>query len=179
MSRRLLGTPGNVRTGGHLQREPVAVIKEHIVNIGQFRVFPPERMDTEFPWSIWAVGWLGIFKAFLWLAYEPVQPESVLRILGTKFLLSTIPLVVCAIGVWNRRKWAVWGLIAIAAANLIFFIVNPQTLNAVLVESEVRLYSIILSFITLLCNGPLGDVFILCAAPNMLKHTKAQSGPLG
>ena len=133
-------------------------------------------MYKEFPWPIWAIGWLAIFKAFLWLAYEPVQAESVLRLLGGKFLLSTIPLVICAIGIWNLRRWAVWGLITIAAAGLIFFIVNPQTLDGVLVVSEVRIYSIILSFITLLCNGPLGDFFILCAAPSMLKHTKTQPG---
>jgi hypothetical protein len=129
-------------------------------------------MDPEYPWMIWAAGWLALFKAFLWLAYEPVQAESVLKLLGTKFLLNTIPLIILAIGVWNLRKWAAWGLIAISIANLIFFIVNPQTLNAVLVVSEVRIYSIILSVITLFCNGPLGDIFILCAAPSMLKHTK-------
>ena len=129
-------------------------------------------MDPKYPWAIWAVGWLAIFKAFLWLAYEPVQAESVLRLLGAKFSLNTIPLVILAIGVWNLRKWAVWGLIALSVANLIFFIVNPQTLNAVLVVSEVRIYSIILSILTLLCNGPLGDILILCAAPNMLKHLK-------
>jgi hypothetical protein len=131
-------------------------------------------MDGEFPWTIWAVGWLAFFKAFLWLAYEPVQAESVLRLLGGKFLLNVIPLAICAVGLWNLRKWAVWGLIAIAAANLVFFMANPQTLNAVLVTSEVRIYSVILSFITLLCNGPLGDFFILCAAPNMLKHAKSR-----
>lgn len=140
--------------------------------MSQVKVFPSERMNPEYPWTIWAVGWLAIFKAFLWLAYEPVQDESVLRLLGTKFLLNTIPLVILAIGVWNLKKWAVWGLIALSVANLIFFIVNPQTLNAVLVVSEVRIYSIILSFLTLLCNGPLGDIFILCAAASMLKHVK-------
>ena len=142
------------------------------MSISHFRVFPSERMDPKYPWTIWAAGWLALFKAFLWLAYEPVQAESVLRLLGTKFLLNSIPLVILAIGVWNLRKWAAWGLIAISVANLIFFIVNPQTLNAVLVVSEVRIYSIILSVITLFCNGPLGDIFILCAAPSMLKHTK-------
>ena len=140
--------------------------------MSQIKVFPSERMEPAYPWTIWAVGWLAIFKAFLWLAYEPVQAEPVLRLLGTKFLLSTLPMVVLAIGVWNLRKWAAWGLIAISVANLIFFIINPQTLNAVLVASEVRIYSIILSIITLLCNGPLGDIFILCAAPSMLKHAK-------
>ncbi len=144
------------------------------MSIGEFRVFPSGRMDGEFPWTIWAVGWLAFFKAFLWLAYEPVQAESVLRLLGGKFLLNVIPLAICAVGLWNLRKWAVWGLIAIAAGNLIFFIANPQTLNAVLVTSEVRIYSVILSIITLLCNGPLGDFFILCAAPNMLKHAKSR-----
>lgn len=141
--------------------------------MSQVKLFPSERMDPEYPWTIWAVGWLAIFKAFLWLAYEPVEAESVLRLLGTKFLLNMVPLVILAIGVWNRRKWAVWGLIALSVANLIFFIVNPETLNAVLVVSEVRIYSIILSFLTLLCNGPLGDIFILCAAASMLKHVKS------
>jgi hypothetical protein len=141
--------------------------------MSQVKFFPSERMDPEYPWTIWAVGWLAIFKAFLWLAYEPVQAESVLRLLGTKFLLNTIPLVIFAIGAWNRKKWAVWGLIALSVVNLIFFIVNPKTLNAVLVVSEVRIYSIILSFLTLLCNGPLGDIFILCAAASLLKHVKA------
>jgi len=141
--------------------------------MSQVKLFPSERMDPEYPWTIWAVGWLAIFKAFLWLAYEPVEAESVLRLLGTKFLLNMVPLVILAIGVWNRRKWAIWGLIALSVANLIFFIVNPETLNAVLVVSEVRIYSIILSFLTLLCNGPLGDIFILCAAASMLKHVKS------
>ena len=144
--------------------------------MSQFRIFPSERMDLEYPWTIWAAGWLALFKAFLWLAYEPVQAQPVLNLLGTKFLLNTLPLVILAIGVWNLRKWAVWGLIALSIANLIFFIVNPQTLDAVLVVSEVRIYSIILSLITLLCNGPLGDFLILCAAPSMLKHTKTQPG---
>ena len=141
--------------------------------MSQVKIFPSERMDPEYPWTIWAVGWLAIFKAFLWLAYEPVQEESILRLLGAKFLLNSIPLVISAFGVWNRKKWAVWGLIVLSVVNLIFFIVNPQTLNAVLVVSEVRIYSIILSFLTLLCNGPLGDIFILCAAASMLKHVKA------
>jgi len=127
-------------------------------------------MDKEFPWPIWAVGWLALFKAFLWLSYEPVQPGSLLTLIGTKYLLNMIPMAIFAIGVWNLRKWAMWGLIMLSLANLIFFIIYPQSLSAVLVESEVYIYSIILSFITLLCNGPIGDIFILLASPVMLKH---------
>lgn len=135
-----------------------------------FRIFPPDRMDKEFPWPIWAVGWLALFKAFLWLSYEPVQPGTMLILLGTKYLLIMIPTAIFAIGVWNLRKWAIWGLIILSVANLLFFIIYPQSLNAVLVESEVYIYSIMLSFITLLCNGPIGDILILLAAPIMIKH---------
>lgn len=137
-----------------------------------FRFFPPERMDREFPWPIWAVGWLALFKAFLWLSYEPVQSGSLLTILGTKYLLNMVPMAIFAIGVWNLKKWAMWGLIILSVANLIFFISYPQSLTAILIESEVYIYSIILSFITLLCNGPLGDIFILLATPFMLKHAR-------
>jgi hypothetical protein len=129
-------------------------------------------MYREFPWPIWAVGWLALFKAFLWLSYEPVQSGSLLTLLGIKYLLNMIPMAIFAIGVWNLRKWAMWGLIILSAANSLFFIIYPQSLNAVLVESEVYIYSIILSFITLLCNGPLGDIFILLVSPIMLKHAR-------
>jgi hypothetical protein len=129
-------------------------------------------MYREFPWPIWAVGWLALFKAFLWLSYEPVQSGALLTLLGIKYLLNMIPMAIFAIGVWNLRKWAMWGLIILSGANLLFFIIYPQSLNAVLVESEVYIYSIILSFITLLCNGPLGDIFILLVSPIMLKHAR-------
>ena len=129
-------------------------------------------METEFPWVIWAVGWLALLKAFIWLAYEPVQPQNVLQLMAYKNLLSIIPLVIFGIGIWNLRKWAIWGILIVAIGNLIFFIVNPQTLNVVMVYSEVRLYTMILSSVTLLCNGPVGDFLILCAAPSMLKHAK-------
>ena len=129
-------------------------------------------METEFPWIIWAVGWLAFLKAFIWLAYEPVEPANVLQLVAYKNLLNIIPLIIFGVGVWNRRKWAMLGILLVAVGNLIFFIVNPQTLNAVMVQSEVRFYTMILSSVTLLCNGPVGDFLILCAAPGMLKHAK-------
>jgi len=129
-------------------------------------------MDRDFPWPIWAVGWLALFKAFLWLSYEPIQPESILTLLGTKYLLNMVPMAIFAIGMWNLKKWAMWGLIILSAANLIFFVIYPQSLNGIFIESEVYIYSVILSFITLLCNGPLGDIFILLATPLMLKHAR-------
>ena len=142
------------------------------MSASDFRIFPPERMEIEFPWVIWAIGWLALLKAFIWLAYEPVEPQNILQLMAYKNLLNILPLVVFGIGIWNLRKWAIWGILIVAVANLIFFIVNPVTLNAVMVHSEVRLYTMILSSVTLLCNGPIGDILILCAAPSMLKHVK-------
>ena len=142
------------------------------MSISDFRIFPPERMEAEFPWIIWAVGWLALLKAFIWMAYEPTEPVNALQLLAYKNLLNIIPLVVFSIGVWNLRKWAVLGILLVAVGNLIFFIVNPHTLTAVMVHSEVRLYTAILSSVTLLCNGPVGDILILCAGPVMLRHAK-------
>ncbi|MBW2468338.1 MAG: hypothetical protein JRE62_03500, partial [Deltaproteobacteria bacterium] len=76
------------------------------------------------------------------------------------------------IGIWNKRRWAVWGAAAICALNLILFFFTPQALSAVMVRSEVFIWSILLSTITLLCNGPLGDLLVLIATPSLLKHTK-------
>ena len=129
-------------------------------------------MESEFPWVIWAIGWLALLKAFIWLAYEPVQPENILQLVAIKNLINIIPLIIFGIGIWNLKKWAILGLLIVAIGNLLFFILNSQTLKAVVVHSEVHLYSIILSGVTLLCNGPLGDVLILCAAPSMLKQAK-------
>lgn len=129
-------------------------------------------METEFPWMMWAVGWLALLKAFSWLAYEPVEPAGVLQLMAYKYSLGVIPLVIFGIGVWNLRKWAVVGILLVAVGNLIFFIVNPQTLGAVVVQSDVGLYTMILSAITLICNGPVGDLLILCAGPGMFKYTK-------
>ena len=138
----------------------------------EFRIFPVERMHEDFPWQIWAVGWLAIFKAILWLAYDPNLPPSILRLLAYKYTLGMLPLFICGIGVWNFRRWAVWGLIGIAVANLAFFLINPKVFSGVIVNSEVFIYSVVLSAIVLLCNGPIGDILILIAAAKMLKLTK-------
>ena len=139
----------------------------------EFRIFPVERMHADFPWQIWAVGWLAIFKAILWLAYDPNLPDSILRLLAYKYTLGMVPLIVCGIGVWNFRRWAVWGLMGVAVASLAFLLINPQLFSGLLVKSEVFFYSVVLSAIVMICNGPLGDIFILIAAPAMLKLTQS------
>jgi hypothetical protein len=138
----------------------------------EFRIFPGELMLEEFPWQIWTIGWLAIFKAIIWLAYEPNLSESILRLLAYKYTLGMLPLIIFGIGVWNLKRWAVWGIIFVVIANLLFLIANPQIFSGFLVKSEVTIYAVVLSAITLVCNGPIGDIFILISAPVMLKITK-------
>jgi len=138
----------------------------------RFKIFPPERMSVDFSWQIWAVGWLCIFKGVIWLAYEPNVSDNMLLLLGFKYLIEMIPLIICGVGVWNLRKWAVWGALVICGINLIFILTNPHLFSAFLVKSEVPVWSTLLSIVTLLCNGPLGDALILLAAPLLLKNVK-------
>ncbi len=137
-----------------------------------FRIFPSERMRVDFPWQIWAVGWLCIFKGIIWMAYEPNLPDNLLNLFGAKYLLQMLPLILFGIGIWNRRRWAVWGAAVICAVNLILFFLTPQAFSATVVRSEVLMWSLLLSSVTLLCNGPLGDLLVLLATPSLLKHSK-------
>ena len=143
-----------------------------MMEISRFRIFPSERMGVDFPWQIWAVGWLCIFKGVIWLAYEPNLSDSMLTLLGYKYVLEMIPLIVFGIGIWNLRKWAVWGAIVVCGLNLIFILTIVEAFNAFVVRSEVMIWSVLLSIVTLLCTGPLGDALILLTAPVLLKHVK-------
>ena len=137
-----------------------------------FPIFPSDRLDKDFPWAIWAAGWLAFFKGILWISYEPNLSQALLGRLGTKYLVELLPLVVLGIGIWKQKRWAVWGLIIVAGANLIFFVAYPQALKSVIINSEVQLYSVILSAIAWLFNGPLGDVLILFISPALFKRTR-------
>jgi hypothetical protein len=138
----------------------------------QLKLLPAERMNVDYPWSLWAIGWLAIFKAVLWLAYEPVLPEAILRLVGWKYLLGALPMLICGVALWRRRRWAAWGLAVLAAADLVLIVVVPPTLQAYLVDSEVMIFSILLSAVVLVCGGPVGDVLILCGVPAMFRNTR-------
>lgn len=140
----------------------------------KFRIFPPERMSVKFPWQIWAVGWLCIFKGIIWLAYEPNMSESLLSFFGAKYLMGMVPLIICGVGIWNKRKWALLGAVVICAINLVIFFFTPQAFSAMMVKSEVIIWTVLLSSVTLLCNGPLGDLLVILAAPTILKHTRKE-----
>jgi hypothetical protein len=140
------------------------------------QIFPVERMHTDCPWQLWAVGWLAVFKAVLWLAYEPAVADAVLRRVGWKYLLEALPFLVCGVGLWRRERWAAWGLTLLAALNLVLLIAMPQSIHAYLVDSEVFLFAVILSGVVQVCGGPVGDLLILCAAPALFRNTRQAGG---
>ncbi len=122
-------------------------------------------MYPEFPWPIWAVGWLAIFKSIIWLSTNPTVSSPLAEILATKFLITMIPFLVLGIGVWNLRKWAVWGLIILSIADLLFFIVFRNAWPFIMGDNIM-----VLAVVLMIFNGPVGNILILLATPVMLKY---------
>jgi hypothetical protein len=135
----------------------------------RFVVFPSWRMQHGFPWTIWAVGWMAIFKAFLWLSTDPNVAGPTAEILAAKFICGTIPFAVLGVGVWNLRRWANWGIIGLAAADLLFFIIFPNATRQLIGGSHW-----LLAIALLVCNGPIGDILILLASPTLIKYVGRQ-----
>jgi hypothetical protein len=105
----------------------------------------------------------------LQLFFEKNDPGDLIRVLRWMVgnLLEMLPLVVCGIGICNMHRWALWGAVAVCAINLVIFIFTPHAFSAMVVKSEVIIGSILRSSVTLLCNGPVGDLLVLLATPTL------------
>ena len=130
-----------------------------------FSIFPAWRIYGHFPWPIWAAGWVAIFKAFLWLATDPVIPSPLAEQMASKFLLTMIPFAVLGVGIWNLRKWAAWSVIVLSVIDLMFYIVFPASSRYIAGNNFIAL-----AIVLLICTGPLGNIMILAAGPSMFKH---------
>jgi hypothetical protein len=139
-----------------------------------FSFFPERRLYEDYPWQIWLIGWLAIFKAILWLASGPVLPESVLKILFYKYIIFMIPFLICGIGIWNLRKWAVKGIIILCCAELVFFIIYPGTLTYFAIDTTSLfslLFTLIFTAVSFLIHGPISGIFILICSPVLFKYS--------
>lgn|GEM_PF-473525 len=145
--------------GSRNENEPINSVQS------MFFVFPKWRMYPEFPWPIWTVGWLAIFKSIIWLSTNPTVSSPLAEILATKYLITLIPFLVLGIGVWNLRKWAVWGLILLSIADLMFFIVFRSAWPIIMGDNILVLRVMLMIF-----NGPVGNILILLATPVLLKY---------
>ena len=142
---------------------------ESDLELPRFRVFPNWRMAPEFPWQIWAVGWLAIVKGLLWLSTDPVLPSPLAELLATKFLTMMVPFLLLGIGVWNLRRWAAWGLIILTAADIAFIAVIHYIPELDYWSSLLGGRYWALTAVLLILNGPIGSVLILLTSPVLLK----------
>jgi hypothetical protein len=143
-----------------------------------FQFIPKWRMNSNFPWPVWSIGWLAIFKGVIWLATDPTIPSPAAEMLAAKLIICTVPYVIFGIGVWNFRRWAVWGLVVLSAADLMFFL----TIGAYVPFYELLHYIagkhfFAIQLILLLLNGPLGNILILVSTPMLLKYSGKQLSP--
>jgi hypothetical protein len=89
----------------------------------RFQFFPEDRAQLEYPWPVWAMGLLAVFKSVLWIAYGTRYgwqiPDLVMELMLYRFVIFTIPFFVLGAGVWNMRPWAVRYLPILAAIDLL------------------------------------------------------------
>jgi hypothetical protein len=133
------------------------------------KMIPPERMNENYPWQLWASGWIAFFKLFLWLV---IEASIYNQIFGYKNLLCSIPFFVFGIGVWNMRKWAAWGVTILSIIDLIFFIMYPLSVTSMIFKGPGILSY--LSCFAVMLSGPAGSFFIIISLPVMLKYSKKQ-----
>ena len=139
-----------------------------------FNFFPERRLYMDFPWQIWAIGWLAIFKAILWAFTDQILPETVLKLLFYKYILFMFPFVICGMGVWNLRKWAASGILILCCTELVFFIIYPSLLTSFALDTSSLLsliFTAIQSVIQSVIQGPISVIFILIYTPLLFKHT--------
>ncbi|OQX62599.1 MAG: hypothetical protein B5M56_05875 [Desulfococcus sp. 4484_241] len=131
----------------------------------------PHRMDADFPFAVWLLGWIAILKGIVWLTTDPNIPDVQLAVMGCKYLFFMLPLIACAIGAWHLKRWAAWGIAALCIADLLFFLLYPPAIKSLAINDTspvVHLFSTVVWAI----NGPLGDIAMIALATVLFRHTK-------
>ncbi len=132
-------------------------------------IFPAKRTYIDYPWLVWAIGWLAVYKGLIWITTDPLAPDPVLKITGIKYLLFMIPYTVMGIGIWNLRKWAMQGVLILAAVELLFFILYSQSLSTLAID-KTNLFIHIFTAAIMIINGPISVFIILIAGIGLMKY---------
>ncbi|MEW6078320.1 MAG: hypothetical protein AB1724_10940 [Thermodesulfobacteriota bacterium] len=134
-----------------------------------------QRMRVDYPWPVWAIGWLAILKAFIWLGAEPpALPANQMTLMGYKYALFMLPLFFCGIGAWNMKKWAAWGLVGLAVADLLFYLTVPSV-RASLALNTTSSVAYTFSITVFAINGPPSTILILLLSPALMKRLNPSS----
>ncbi len=134
-----------------------------------------QRLHLDYPWPVWAIGWLAILKAFVWLGSEPASlPEEQLLLMGYKYLLFMLPWLVCGLGAWNLKKWAAWGLIILSLADLFFFLLSPVAKSSLALNTTSSV-AYVFSLTVFIINGPPSSAVILLLSPAVLRRPRSSA----
>ena len=134
-----------------------------------------QRLHVDYPWPVWAVGWLAVLKAFVWLGAEPASlPDDQLSLMGYKYIIFMLPWLFCGIGAWNMKKRAAWGLILLSVADLLFFLVSPAAKSSLALNTTSSV-AYVFSITIYVINGPPSSVIILLLSPALTRRLKPSS----
>ncbi len=120
----------------------------------QFKLRPEGRLNKDFPWQIFATGWVAIAKAVAWMFSEIAIPGT--ELILAQYLVFSVIFIILGIGAWNMKKWAQIGLIVFSVADLfLFFFFNYYAVLQLAPES------LVFTQFFMLLSGPVGDLALI------------------
>lgn len=134
-------------------------------------LFPEERLSPCYPFQLWAIGWLGVLKSCIWMFTDPTGYQEPLTIMGVRYLVMMLPLFFLSVGLFNRKRWAAWGLGLAAILEILFFL-SFRDVMSTLVFDHLTPINFVFSVVIFIMNGPLSDVAILITIPFIIKYTR-------
>ncbi len=139
-----------------------------------FFLAPGWRSYEDFPWLVWAAGWIAVLKAVVWVFFEPVEFNSILY---WKCLVFSLPFLIFASGVWNLKRWAIIGLAVLASLDLLILISGVIPDESLLASVEFiqrprEQGGIGLLYVVVFACGRLGDLGIIAATSFILRYRK-------
>lgn len=144
------------------------MVTSNVTHTPTLKLFPASRLAASFPWPIWALGWIALTKALLWIFVTDTHNPPLLA----KYLLMTVPCLLLCVGIWNLRKWAFWGLVLVCLVDLASHFILPNGFmmtDATPGGTRVVLYSTVINFI----SGPITDAAAIVLLP-VARHAIGQ-----
>ena len=130
----------------------------------KFKCVPEEKLNNDYPWQLWAIGWIAIAKGFLWAFSEIAIGGPRGDIILIKYLLFSLCFIVLGAGAWNFRTWARTGIIILALVDMLNFVFSNY--YAVLRLAEESWFVQLL----ILFSGPVGDILLLALIVPVFGH---------
>jgi hypothetical protein len=141
-------------------------------NFPPFKFAPAWRSYEDFPWFVWALGWIALLKSSVWFFLEPASPQPAML---WKCLILSLPYLIMASGAWNLKRWAITGLALLGAFDLLFLIsgaVEGEGLfkSAALMGASGEFNGMLILNKAVFIGARLGDLALIALAPKAWKY---------